>query len=135
MSGKAVIIHSLDHARAALAAADACGVGVTLVSAKAAAGYAGAPWFAAVVETARADHPQVALRAVLDCGDKPGHVIGALRQGLKAVRFTGRKAVAETLRGLAREYDAELLTGRVVALDLRDHPAPDAACRDWLSKG
>lgn len=132
MSGKAVIIHSLDHARAALAAAEACGTAVTLLSAEAAAGSAGAPWFAAVVGIASADCPAVEVRAVLDCGDRPGDVIGALHQDIKAVRFTGRKAVAERLRAVAGEYDAVLLTGRIKALDLLDHPAPEAACRDWL---
>ena len=43
---RCVIVHSLAHAQAAVAAAQALGCPVTLVSAAGAGAYAGAPWFA-----------------------------------------------------------------------------------------
>ncbi len=133
MAGRAIIVHSLDHARAAVGAAAAAGVPVTLLSAEGAAGGVGAAWFREVVAQASAEHPEVAVTAVLDCGDKPGHVLGALRQGLKRLRFTGRKATAEKLSAIAAQSGAEIVTRRIEALDLLDLAEPAAACRRWLS--
>lgn len=132
MAGKAVIIHSSAHARAALAAAAELGVPVTLASAPAAAAYAGPGWFQEVVIQAQNEFSQVPATALLDCGDKPGHVLAALRMGLTRVRFTGRKAVAGKLAAIAEAYGAELLTGRLEALDLRLAANPAAACLAWL---
>ena len=80
-SQRAITVHSLDQARAALAAAAALDRPVTLVSAPGAAGYAGVAWFRKVVDLAAADQPGVTVTAVLDCADKPGLVLAALRQG------------------------------------------------------
>ena len=52
-AASAIIIHGLDHARAALSAAAECERRVILLSAPGAAGYAGAPWFLKVVALAR----------------------------------------------------------------------------------
>ena len=81
------IIHGPDHAQAALAAAAEAGVPVVLVSAPWAAAAVGAPWFLAVVATARAAFPAVAAEAVLDCGDAPGLALAALRLGAGVVRL------------------------------------------------
>ncbi len=131
---RAVVVHSLDHARAALAAAAELGVPVTLFSAPGAAGYAGAPWFQKLTEIAAAEYPEVELRAVLDCGDRPGWVMAALRQGLRELRFTGRKAVAAKLAAIAEERGARLVARRPRALDLLAEPDPQAACRRWLAR-
>ncbi len=135
MAGRAIIVHSLDHARAAVGAAAEAGVPVTLLSAEGAAGTVGAAWFREVVASASAAHPEVAVTAVLDCGDKAGHVLGALRLGLKRLRFTGRKATAEKLAQIAAREGATLINRRGQALDLLDVPDPAAACRKWLSGG
>lgn len=134
MAGQFVIVHSLDHARAALAAAAALDLPVTLASAPGAAGTVGPGWFQEVVAQARADFPQVAASAVIDCADKPGHVLAALRLGLERVRFTGEPAVAAKLSAIAEDHGAELVTGDLPALDLRGQPRPEQACRDWLGK-
>lgn len=128
----AIIIHDLDHARAALAAAAACDRPVILMSAPGASGTVGAPWFLRVVAHAAAEHPDAKWDAVLDCADQPGHVLAALRQGAAAVRFTGPKATAAKLAAIAGRYGARLETGRVRALDLRGKPDPRAACRARL---
>ncbi len=54
---RAIVIHGLGHARAALAAAAALDVPVTLLSATGAASYAGAAWFQQVIALAAKDHP------------------------------------------------------------------------------
>ncbi len=128
----AVIIHDLDHARAALAAAVEFDRPVTLVSAPGAAGIAGAAWFLKVVSLAAADHPDAAWDAVLDCADKPGHVLAALRQGAEAIRYSGSKATAAKLAAIAEQCGARLETGRLKAHDLRGEADPRAACRSWI---
>ncbi|MFQ6017778.1 MAG: class II fructose-bisphosphate aldolase [Kiloniellaceae bacterium] len=134
MAERAIIVHTLDEARAAVAAAAQLGVPVTLASAAGAAGYTGALWFREVAATAAAERPEVEVTAVLDCGTKPGLVLAALRQGLKTVRFTGRKSTARTLSEIAAGYGAELITGPFKAVDLLDQPEPEAVCRRWLAR-
>jgi len=86
------------------------------------------------VVQAAGEFPQVEVSAVIDCADKPGHVLAALRQGLARVRFTGEPALAAKLSAIAEQYGAQLVTGDLPALDLRGEPRPDQACRDWLGK-
>ncbi len=133
MAAQAVIVHSLADARAALAAAAALGVPVTLASAPGASAYAGPGWFQEVVVLAAVEVPQAAFEAVIDCADRPGDVLLALRLGLTRVRFTGKKAVARKLAAIAEQSGAELTTGRLRALDLRGAADPLAACRAWLA--
>ncbi len=134
MMGRPIIVHSLAEARAAVAAAAELGVPVTLASAPEAAGYLGALWFRELVQMASAERPEAQVSALIDCGDQPGHVMAALRQGLKRVRFTGPKSTAETLGNLASQYDAEIVTGALAAHDLMDQAEPETACRRWLSE-
>jgi hypothetical protein len=130
--GPAIIVHSLDHARAALAAAAALGRPVTLLSAPGAAEYAGIAWFAKIVALGAAEWPDAAYRAVIDCADRPGLVLAALRHGSTHVRFTGPRAAAKKLSAIADQTGVELVSGRLSALDLRAEADPHAACRIWL---
>jgi hypothetical protein len=131
-SGPAFVVHALAHVRAALAAAAARGSPVTLLSAPGAGGFAGAGWFMGVIDQARAAHPQVTLSALLDCGDRPGFVLAALRQGVPGVIFTGPAATAVRLADIAAQQGARLLTARPPACDLLDAVDPERACRAWL---
>lgn len=131
----AIVIHDLDHARAALAAAAASGRPVVLVSAPGAAAIVGAPWFLKVVALAAAEHPEASWRAVLDCSDKAGHALAALRQGAPAIRYSGSRASAAKLAAIAERYGARLETGRLAARDLRGQADPKAACRAWIGGG
>ena len=130
----AIVIHSLAHATAALAAAAKLGVPVTLLSAPSAAAYAGPGWFRAVVEQACAVHPGVAVTAVLDCGGERGHALAALREGVRAICFTGD--TADKIADIAGQYDALVIAGRPAALDLSAIAEPHmaAACKAWLEK-
>jgi len=134
MKGRPIIVHSLAEARAAVAAAAELGVPVVLASAPDAAGYLGALWFRELIQMASAERPEVQVGALIDCGDQPGHVMAALRQGLKRIRFTGPKTTAETLGSLASQYGAEIITGALRAHDLIDQAKPETACRRWLSE-
>jgi hypothetical protein len=129
-----IVVHSLGDARAALEAATSLGVAVTLASAPGAGIYAGPGWFKAVIETARDEFPSTAFSSVLDCGDAPGMVLAALRQGLRRVRFTGPGATAARLADIAGQCDAVIERGPLEpALDLLDRSDPGALCRAFLA--
>jgi fructose/tagatose bisphosphate aldolase len=129
MSNREIIVHSLDHALAALAAAAALKLPVTLASARGAALQAGPAWFKAVIDEARATHPDVDVIAILDCGDEPGAVMAALRTGLTQLRFSG----SETVRGKLAAMGAEFAASADATLDLLDVREPEAVCRVFLA--
>jgi hypothetical protein len=133
-TARAVIIHSIEHARAAMEAASALEVPVTLMSAPGAAAYVGVRWFLSVVARARGEYPGVPVTAVLDCGDEPGRALGALREGCEAIRFTGPARVAAKVGAIADQYGATLYREKDAgpALDLWGEADPQASCRKWL---
>jgi hypothetical protein len=131
---RAIVIHSLAQARAALTAAASAGAALELWSAEGAAASAGAGWFKAVVEAARQAVPGVPSLAVLDCADMPGYALGAFRIGLEAVCFSGSAKVAAKLAEIARLQGSRLLRRRRHrALDLAGASDPYAACSTWLA--
>jgi fructose/tagatose bisphosphate aldolase len=130
----AVVVHSLDQARAALAAARAAGCPVALRSAPDEVSRAGAGWFAALVETARAEFPDVAFTAALDCSMAPGHALGALREGVTLVRMDAPPSVRRKLARIAEKMGAALDADASPALDLADTPDPAGALARWLGR-
>jgi hypothetical protein len=126
---KEIIIHSLEHALAACAAAADLKVPLQLASARGAALQTGPMWFKAVIEQAMAAHPDLALTAILDCGDQPGAVMAALRAGLTRLRFAGSETIRAKLAGMG----AEFVPAAASTLDLLDVREPEAACRAFLS--
>lgn len=112
----AVVVHALDQACAALAAAGPAGV--LLLSAPAAGGFAGPGWFLALVAAARQRHAGVACAAALDCADAPGSALAALRAGLRVVVLDGGCPAFAAVAGAAEQAGAVLLPARPAALDL-----------------
>jgi fructose-bisphosphate aldolase class II len=130
-----IIVHSLDHARAALAAAGALAVPVTLVSAAGAGAYAGPLWFKALIEAARQEHPEVEMSAVLDCAEEAGMALAALRAGLKQVRFSGTASQRARIAAIAASLGAALDGDAAdAALDLVDARDPKAAALAFLAR-
>lgn len=126
-SPPAIVVHSLDHAVAALRAAAAADCAVTLVSAPEAGIYAGAGWFAALVALAGDAVPAARFRGVLDCGDDAGAAMAAIRAGVATVVFTGPADTAGRLAEIAAASGGDLVTERPdIALDLGDQPFADA---------
>src|SRR5215472_13289135 len=114
-----IIVHSLAHAEAAFAASASLGIPVMLATAPAAAGNAGPLWFKALIEEARRSHPTADVTALLDCGEEPGTVLGALRAGIRHIRFTGDEATRQRLAEIAAALDAIIESGDAPsALDL-----------------
>jgi hypothetical protein len=140
MSARVILFHSLAHARAVFAAAAAeRGAPVTLQSAPGAAAYAGAGYLKAIVERAAAEHADVAVTAVIDCGADAGIAMAALRIGWPTVRFSGPEKVRAKLADIAAECGARLVADEpeaaaLEALDLLDSGDPLAACRAFLSR-
>ena len=89
-----VVVSSLDQARALAMAAAATGCPVTLVGDGA---VGGAGWLRALADAVRAEHPGMAVTAVLECHDRPGLVRAGLRAGLRDLRFSGPPEVAARL--------------------------------------
>ena len=130
-----IIVHSLAEARAALAAAAALGVPLTLESAAGAGAYAGPLWFKALIDEAREPYPAVELTAVLDCAEEAGIALAALRAGLKRVRFTGTAAQRERIAEIAETLGASIEGDAAgEALDLLDARDPEAAARAFLAR-
>jgi hypothetical protein len=128
----AIRIHSLAEARVALGVARELGRPVLLASAPCAAGHAGAGWWRALVEAARAEYPDVDMTAILDCGDSAGDAMEALREGVRLVAFRGRPDVARKLRAIAAQRGAEVADAHPLGLDLRALRDRRAACVVWL---
>ncbi len=112
----AVTVHALAQADAALAARGPAGV--LLLSAPAAACFAGPDWFLAVVSEAASRHPGAAMRAALDCADAPGTALAALRAGARLVVLAGDCPAFPTILAAAREVGAVVLPARPPSLDL-----------------
>jgi len=125
-----IVIHSLEHARAALAAAARSDTPITLASAPDAALQAGPLWFKSVIEQAIEAYPRLAVTAILDCGDQPGAVMAALRIGLRHLRFDGADALRAKLAGMG----AVFVPPATARLDLLDVKEPEAACLAFLKQ-
>jgi fructose/tagatose bisphosphate aldolase len=125
----AIIIHSLDQAFAAATVAEAAAVPVFLRSAPGAAGYAGVGWFAALAAMLAERHPSLQATLILDCADEAGTAMGALRRGIRHIRFSGSPDIAAKLVSIGAILDTDTRP----ALDLLGEADPEAACRRWLS--
>ncbi len=124
-----IVIHSLAQADAALRAAKALGVSVTLASAPDAALQTGPAWFKEVIAAAIEAQPGVAVTSILDCGDEPAAVMAALRLGLTRLRFKGPEPVRAKLQAMGAEFAA----APDATLDLLNAHDPEAACRAFLA--
>lgn len=134
MSRAIFIVHNIDHARAAAAAAAEQGLPILIRSADGAAAYAGAGWFFHLVDIVRTEYPTADLAASLDCADAPGLALAALRQGLKMIRYRGSRRTAQKVAAIATQYGATMDRQRGRALDLMEEDDPLSACRERLRR-
>lgn len=105
-----VTVHGAAEARAALEDARAGGCDITLISAPGAAASGGPGWFMALVECAARDYPDLKIDSVLDCGDRPGDALAALRAGWKTIVYTG--PASAKIDDIAAQCDATVLRRR-----------------------
>jgi hypothetical protein len=74
---------------------------VFLCSPHGASSYLGAQFWKALQDRAEAEFPDLQFTLALDCADRAGDVMAALRAGVRHVIFTGREDVAGKLRDMA----------------------------------
>jgi len=72
------------------------------------------------------------FRAILDCGDRPGDVLAALRQGLSDLAFHGDGPVRDRLAAIAGAKGARLLRRPREDLDCARTPDPATACKGLI---
>ncbi len=122
-----VVVHGLADARAALASS----LPVTLLSAPGAALFAGCAFWCALVAQARAEHPDVTVLDILDCGEAAGQALAALRLGQRILILAENTPGRPAVTAIAATFGATLLATRPPALDLARR---DAARRlhAWL---
>lgn len=89
-----------------LAAID--GGAATVVSIPAAGGSLGGGAWAAMVAAASSARPGLAFVAVLDCADRPGHVLAAWRAGATDVAFAPDAPAAPRLAAIAAQTGLRL---------------------------
>ena len=130
---RTLVVHDIDQARLALAAAREIGVPVRLWSAPGAAGTLGPEVFLAMVAKACENVPGIDVEAVLDCGDDPGFALAALCAGVGAVVVNARADVLVRLRDVAAQLAAVVFSERPSAYDLRAAADAGVAARKWLS--
>ena len=124
----AIVVHSLRHARTALAAAAVAGGPVLLLSARGAALHGGAGWWRAMIAAAQ---PPPHCPDALDCADNPARAIEALGLGCGLVVLMPEVPAWADVAARAASLGATLLATRPPALDLA---LPDAArcLPEWL---
>ncbi len=105
---RVAVVGSLAEARAIVA--EASDRPVLLVSPPNAAAYLGVGYFQALVEAVRGEFPGAAIEAVLDCGDKPGFALSALRAGFATIVLRGDPRARVRIAAIARKMGARLLT-------------------------
>lgn len=116
----AVVIHDLEQARGALAAAAELGCAIELRSAPGAAAYAGVGYLKAL--GAAAGH-----ELSIDCGDDPGIALAALRAGCRRLSFSGDAGTAQRLGEMAEQVGAVLVHETAARGALELAPEDDAA--------
>ena len=125
----AVVVHDLEQARGALAAAAELGCAIQLRSAPGAAAYAGVGYLMALGEAAGHE-------LLIDCGDHPGIAMAALRAGCRRLSFSGAADTAQRLREMAEQLGAVLVheTGPPDALQLAPQDYAAAMVRAQLQR-
>jgi len=129
-----VIYHTRAHAGAALAAAEALGRPVVLLTPPGGHAYLGAAYLKRAAESAAARHPGAAYDLVLDCGRDAAAALDAMRRGWRRVLFTGPAGARAKLAEAGGGCGVEVLTRPPPALDLLGRADPPGACRAWLSE-
>ncbi len=117
-----------------MAAAASLRVPLTLLSGPGAGVHAGPGWFAAIIRLAEAEHPSVAVTAILDCADQPGRALAALRMGTPVLRLGGNRKARARVAAIAEARGARLDDAGYRTLDLAACEDPRAASTAFLQE-
>ena len=130
----AVVVHDLEQARAALAAASEAGREIHLLTPRGGGHYAGAPYYAEVFRQAALALPEAHCRATLDCGDDAALALEAIAAGWRSLVLSGHRQAVAKVAAVAEGHGAVLLRRRPAAADLADAADPHAACLKVLRR-
>ena len=114
------MVHHLEQAQTALAAAAELGCAIELRSAPGAASYAGVGYLKALGD-------EVGHELLVDCGDDAGLVMAALRTGCRRIAFSGCAELARRVRDMAEQQDAVLVVEAQATDAVMLQPGDDAA--------
>lgn len=125
-------VHGWKHVAAVLTAAREARRAVTLLAPPGGT-YTGGVGFWAAIDKRRAElFPDVESVLVVDCDGAPGHVMAALRVGLRHLVFDGNAVARARLADIVARQDAALVDRPPAALDLIHEKDPLRACRILL---
>ena len=110
MSDTRVIVADWRQAQEQLQTARQEGRAVFLCSPEGASSYLGAGFWKALQDKADAEFPDVTFTLAMDCAQRAGDVMAALRAGVRTIVFTGPDDVAAKLRDMAGQLGAAILT-------------------------
>jgi hypothetical protein len=130
----AIVAHSRDEAEFALAPR----LPVALLSAPAAALSMGAPWWRALIASARAAHPETPAIDILDCAASAGAALAALRAGCRHLILAAETPAYDAVLAAAAASAAVVLAARPPALTLargKRSPRAWAEITAWLMTG
>lgn len=128
------IVHELDHAIAALDAAQRRDTRVMLVSAPGAARSGGAGWWRELIAQAKAKTPAADMISVLDCADEAGMALAAIRAGVEAIAVTTPDATQTRIADIARQASVSLISiSWAEAVDLAHTNDPQVTCENHLA--
>ena len=127
---RVIIAHTLEHAQAALAAADECQCPIVLQSALGSIFYAGALYLLHLFETAKQSAPHIHTTCIIDCGNNEALAINAMQMGHTHIRVQDSES---RIQDIAKQYGITVYTEAYEALDLLDTTDAKTACVKWLS--
>lgn len=129
-----VICHFIEHFHAALSVTSRVNLDDRPVirTAPGASDYAGVQLLWNMTELARAQSPGT-TEVVLDCGDNPATVFGALRTGWTRVAYGGPEPLRRKVASVIAEQGRQLvLLNEGPVLDLYHSRNPISDCTVWL---
>ncbi len=128
-----VRVHGWKHVAAALTAAREASLPVALLAPPGGTYTGGVGFWAAIDRRRQELFPDVAAELIVDCDGAPGHVMAALRVGLKRLVFDGNDAARARLADIVARHGAALVERPQAALDLIHEKDPLRACRQLLT--
>ena len=104
-----VIVADWRQTQTALQTARQQGRAVFLCSPQGASAWLGAGFWKALQDKADGQFADIEFTLALDCADRAGDVLAALRAGVRAIVFSGPTEVAEKLRDIAGQTGARVI--------------------------
>ncbi|MBR9970381.1 hypothetical protein [Magnetospirillum sulfuroxidans] len=128
-----ILVHDLEHARAAVAAAGS--KRLILLSPPGAAGLQGPHWWLRLLARLRDEFPHADIVGALDCADCPGWALAALRSGVERIVLSGDGPAHWAVRQAAEQKGA-WGEGRwgCDTLDLLGARDPGKTCQEFLQR-